>query len=522
MKKVLVIGLDGVSPELLFDSWIKDLPNLKKIYDNGAISNLKSAFPPVTAPAWVSFATGKNPGKHGIFDFIYLGKSMDDIKTVSSSDIKVKTYYEILNENGRKNIIINMPLSHPPKTDDIIMTNFLAKSNKNVFPESLINEIPELKEYRPLHNLDLGIKNFDEFIADISDVEEKRFICAKKLFYRPWDTFFVLFESTDFLHHHKYRDMLKRKDNSILNFYKKIDSYIGWFMENMDKNTTLIIMSDHGFKTIEGVILVNNILRKKGFIKLSEDKKHNYYTNPFTESYGELKKNLPKFYIDSFYDKLTKVPVLFKIAKNIARSFNNLLFRLELKNKVNRAESIAFLPAFSGYIYLNKRERFNDGKVSLNEYEDVLNNIKSYLESLKDDKQRPLFKKIYKKNEMYKGPMVKYAPDLLFISDDYHFDTFPHGALNVKKVQGSTHADTGIFMAYGNDIANKKNIKCISIMDIAPTILFIMNCPIPDDVDGRILKEIFKSESTLYKAKIRYTKDSEQEMIKKTVASIKI
>lgn len=522
MKKVIIIGLDGMSPELLFDNWINELPNLKKIYEHGAIGDMKSAFPPVTAPAWTSFATGKNPGKHGIYDFIYPDKSLDNIKTVSSSDIKAKTYYEILNENGKKNILINLPVSHPSKTNDIIVTNFLAKSDKNVFPENLVDEIPELKEYRPIHDVRLtdNESEFDKFLADITDVEEKRFRCAQKLFQKPWDTFFVLFESTDFLHHVKYEEMLKHKDKSILNFYKKIDSYVGWFLENMDKNTILIVMSDHGFKTIDGVILVNNLLRKKGWIKLSEDKKQTYYTNPFSESYEELTKDMPKLHIDFFYDKLTKMPFLLKITRNFAKVFGKFL-KLELKKKIDRAESIAVLPAFTGCLYINAKERFENGKVELNEYENVLNEIKNYLESLRNDKNMPLFTKIYRKEEMYNGPLVKYAPDLLLASEHYHFDTFPYGSLDIHKAEISTHSDTGIFMAYGNDIV-KKRIELLSIMDIAPTILFIANCPISYDVDGRVLKEIFKPNSELSKANIKLQKESEIDKIKKAVSGIKI
>ena len=522
MKKVLVIGLDGVSPELMFKDWINELPNLKKVYDNGATGSMSSVFPPVTAPAWTSFATGKNPGRHGIYDFIYPDGSLDRIKTVTSSDIRAKAYYEILNENGKKNILINMPVSHPPRTNDIMVTNFLAKSNKNVFPESLADEIPELREYRPIHDISLSQNksDFGRFMDDITDVEEKRFRSAKKLFQRQWDTFFVLFESTDFLHHIKYGEMLGKKDKLILDFYRKIDSYVGWFMDNMDKDTVLIIMSDHGFKKIDGLILVNNILRKKGMIKLA-DKENGYYTSPFTEEYGEMTKDTPKVHVDFIYHKLAKMPALLNLSRKFAKVLSKLNVKFEMKSRIDRAGSIAILPAFAGYIYINAKGRFDDGKVEQKDYGKTLNEIKKHLESLKDDKQRPLFKRIYSRDEMYHGPFVKNAPDLLLVSENYHYDTFPLGESDINKIEMSTHSGTGIFMAYGNDIG-KKSIGKLSIMDIAPTILFIMNCEIPHDVDGRVLKEIFKPDSELYKAKIRLKKESEEDKIANALSSIKI
>ncbi len=73
MKKprVFIIGLDSATWDLI-NPWIQQglLPNLAKLVEGGASGRLQSAIPPLTPPAWTSFMTGKNPGKHGIFHFL--------------------------------------------------------------------------------------------------------------------------------------------------------------------------------------------------------------------------------------------------------------------------------------------------------------------------------------------------------------------------------------------------------------------------------------------------------------------
>jgi predicted AlkP superfamily phosphohydrolase/phosphomutase len=70
-KKVIVIGLDGLEPSIVEPMLVRgELPNLAKIRDSGSYSRLRTTYPAQTPVAWSSFATGTNPGGHGIFDFI--------------------------------------------------------------------------------------------------------------------------------------------------------------------------------------------------------------------------------------------------------------------------------------------------------------------------------------------------------------------------------------------------------------------------------------------------------------------
>ena len=71
MAKSLIIGLDGATWNVIKPLAEEGkLPTFKKLMEEGVWGNLESTVPPVTGPAWVSFATGRNPGKTGVFDFL--------------------------------------------------------------------------------------------------------------------------------------------------------------------------------------------------------------------------------------------------------------------------------------------------------------------------------------------------------------------------------------------------------------------------------------------------------------------
>jgi len=88
--RVLVIGLDGATWDILYPLMDEGyLPNLRKIKESGVSGVLKSNFPPITGSAWMSIATGKNPGETGIFDFLVLEDRHEwKIRPLTSADYK--------------------------------------------------------------------------------------------------------------------------------------------------------------------------------------------------------------------------------------------------------------------------------------------------------------------------------------------------------------------------------------------------------------------------------------------------
>ena len=164
-KKVVVIGFDGGTFKLLkplADEGI--MPNFKKILETGSHGILESTMPPMTGTAWSTFATGKQPGKHGVYDFLLVDDSLKNFHITTSRDIKGKTIYEIIDEHKKTPITINLPNSWPPRLKDkqIVITCLLTQGEQWIYPESLKKEFPELEKYRLTPNESLRLKERKE------------------------------------------------------------------------------------------------------------------------------------------------------------------------------------------------------------------------------------------------------------------------------------------------------------------------------------------------------------------------
>jgi predicted AlkP superfamily phosphohydrolase/phosphomutase len=109
--KVIVIGLDGATLDLI-KPWASmgKLPHLAKIMENGSFGKLRSTIHPLTAPAWSSFMTGKNPGKHGIFDFVTFIPNSYEIRYNNGLSRRSPSLWRILSDEGKKVIVVNVPL----------------------------------------------------------------------------------------------------------------------------------------------------------------------------------------------------------------------------------------------------------------------------------------------------------------------------------------------------------------------------------------------------------------------------
>ena len=122
-----VFGLDGVTFDLL-QPWLDEgrLPNLARLLNEGAQGRLRSTIPPVSASAWASFATGTNPGQHGLVDFTYPSESSYDIQITNGRTRAVPALWEIVGGAGGQTGVVSMPMTYPPKPlEGFMLCSFL-------------------------------------------------------------------------------------------------------------------------------------------------------------------------------------------------------------------------------------------------------------------------------------------------------------------------------------------------------------------------------------------------------------
>ena len=297
MKNALVIGLDGASPYPLFTYARQGyLKNIQQLMTTGAYGELESTIPPATCPAWVTSVTGVNPGKHGISDFI-LDVDLKKRKYIyaNSKQRKSKAIWNIISEESKKVIVINVPVTYPPEKVNGIMVSGLftpTLKSKFTYPEHIRESL-----YDYNYKIDIGesiirrskirYDNINKETSDLINLIEKRvMVCENFMNNYSWDFFMVVFTALDRLQHFFWKYIDKNHigyDNkksrlhfpSIIKVYQKIDEAIGRLTrikENSYGDGNIFIYSDHGFKPLNTYFFTNSFFRQNKLIELKKDR----------------------------------------------------------------------------------------------------------------------------------------------------------------------------------------------------------------------------------------------------------
>ncbi len=510
-KKVIIIGLDAVDSERAEDFIGKGyLPNIKRLKENGSYGRLRSTIPAVSNVCWTSFITGKNPGKHNTFGYLGFKENTYQIKSISSLDRASETVWHILNRYGKKTGIINLPSLYPPeKIDGFMVCGMLTpKINTNfIYPESLQEELlTQIKGY----NIDIGTRRAtrdkDILLEEIYEITKKRSEAMHYLARRfDCDLFLAVFTGTDRIQHFFWRDMQgasKYKD-AIADYFRYIDSILGDFIKDMDKEAILFIVSDHGMRQLKKVFYLNNFLIKEGLLKI---KRHSAQ-----EIKHQFVHTVVKWTI-SWFTRLGLNPD--RLKELLPRgAIDNLTNIYCYRGNIDWSQTKAyFLPGQGDGIMINLKGKYPQGPVENSDDEALKDDIIKKLSEIKDpDSKEKNIKNIYRREQLYCGNFVKNAPDLIVemksgyrISEDItEGGLFKDIASDPAELISAEHYSDGLIIAYGESI-KKCNISDASILDIIPTVLHFFDIPVPDSMDGRVLKEIFKEYSPSAQKEIKY------------------
>jgi len=525
-RRVMVIGLDGATFDLI-RPWIEDgtMPTLRRLMESGASGVLTTTLPPISSSAWVSFATGKNPGKHGLVDFVHPRPHSYQISIVSPQQRASQALWNLLSEAGRKVGIVGMPVTYPPEeVNGYMISDFLTPSASDdyTYPSSLSGELDQAVGGFPLlpDERYRSTKFTDRFIADmVRDVEQRLKGALYLLDNKEWDFFFLLFWSNDMLQHetwtlldqtHPSHDAEKAAQYRplVLDFHRQLDKAVARLAEKAGPDDLVVVMSDHGFGPVHSFFLVNNWLREMGWLQL---------------------KQRPATRLKYALFKLGFTPLgVFHLAKALRLAFlrrrfrfqrgGGLMKRLFLSfSDVDWGRTKAFAVGSFGQIYVNQVGQRPQGIVQTGqEYEDLRQEIATRALEIRDPRTGlPVVERIYRREEIYSGPLVEKAPDLVLQSRNWEYMAFGHADFGASHVvepivgMSGHHRPEGIAVLSGQGIKSGAALQDAKITDLAPTILYAMGLPIPSDMDGRVLSEAFAPEY-LSAAPIRYTDDLSQ------------
>jgi predicted AlkP superfamily phosphohydrolase/phosphomutase len=507
LDKVFVVGLDGATFDLI-ELWAAEgkLPVLARLMAEGAHGVLRSVIPPITIPAWTSFLTGKTPGKHGLFSFLTHKPDSYDMTPFNASYLNSEDLGSILSRRGRKVGLVNIPCTYPPKPlNGFVVTGLETPTRNSQFthPVELRQELIDRFDYEVERTQKYSQGTEEAFLKAVESVEQKRLEAVLALMTeRDWDFFMVVFRGTDILSHAFWRLMdtghpahdralAARYGDTILRHYQKMDEAIAQIMARLPEDATLLLMSDHGSGRMRRYVFLDHYFAQLGLLKLKTDVGTSFKYRLF--QLGLTPKN-----IIAFTNKLGLRNLLRRLMPLSTRMAVGQRFMLH--RNVDWARTRAY-PAFGlGQIYINLAGRQPLGPVQPGaEYEELVAYITEKIHELHDpDTGRPIAQRVWRKEEVYGPDHVDEVPDLYveWVNDEYA-DLGGVGysreiMSEVNRDVSGGHTMRGIFLAWGPHIKPGHTVEGACIVDVAPTILYLLDVPVPADMDGVVLKEIFE------------------------------
>jgi len=483
--KVFLLGLDGMTLRIV-EPYVKAdlLPNFKKIMEQGSYGILRSTIPPITGPAWVSLATGKNPGKHQVFEFRKRKGYGTSLVTKNTSS-NAEPIWDILSRNGKSVQILNVPFAYPPdKVNGIIVSGLMTPNTKTefTFPKEFKSEIFKLI---PKYRIDIDVRGFMG--------RKLMNYCLDK---HPYDLFFVVFVGPDRLQHVMW-DQVCSFDDECVRYYKLLDDILGDIMKRMDDNSVLFIASDHGFSAVRKTFFVNKFLEEHGLLKIRKRR------SPQQKLQKVNSTNIVRFLYKLLPTKLLSLKNYLPLG--LSMFLENFLWSSVLVDwKNTKVFSLIWC-----CINVNLKGREPLGCVEQQNYSQLCELVKKKLLNVKDPETgQNIIKSVYKTNELYPSKVKSDdKPDLIYVLNDGYAarnNLMSEDVLKVREQNKSGYHDrNGLLLAYGNTIKNTR-INA-DIYDVMPTILYFLGLAIPEDVDGRILTEVITPEF-LGKNKARFEK----------------
>lgn len=435
--RIAIIGLDGANKT-----------TAKLVGVNIELHDFISTIPPYTPPAWTSILTGVNPAKHGIVGWQKVDRLSFKSRLATSRDVKYPRLPEILSSANIKSVIINLPMTYPmtwvdPK-NTIVVSDWMAPK-QTIFPKKLGEKYKELLIDPPHQWWQESDRN--KYANKVKEFTETRLSIYYDLLKKvDWDLYFVVFSEIDWFSHWMPQLLEGRDTHVVKPTFKLIREFINEIESIAD---IVFVVSDHGFQKIEKVFYVNEALAENGFI-----------------TYSRL-----KFRVANTTKKLIRrsnllSKGLYKLIPKSKLSVNSMSYAI--------SEAIALLIESETWgIYLRGRDKMKDIRRVLSSYSEIVDVIPSKL--------------------IYHGQYRNILPDLFVIPEKGVKISDELSGKVSEKTSQSDHELRGIFSVWGEgikeDVVFKKTPR---VYDIVPTVLKLLNIPLPSGLDGRILREILK------------------------------
>ncbi len=502
-SQLLVVGWDGATFDLI-EPWIAagELPHLARLMREGAHGRLRSVPNMNSGPAWTTVTTGLNPGEHGIHGLVGFVEGSYRQRPLNAHDRRGETIWQPLGRAGKRVVAINFPLTYPAEpVNGVLVAGGDAPSAQSpgfTYPEGLLAEInAQVGEYILAARVDGLIRAGRQ--ADALDklhrMIEGRTRAALYLMEREaWDLFMVLFTASDMVQHYFWRDLSGGPfQDAILSVFRHLDEALGALLARAGDRVPVIVLSDHGFGPARmGSLYLNDFLAGLGLLcyKPRRDSSTALLRWAFLQLERRLGERTKEWLLERFPHVYEKASAGLWV------------------DGVDWSTTRAFSLSGTSEIWVNLRGRQPEGIVAPGEdYAAVVAQIERTLAGAVDPLTgRPAVKAVRRRTDVYHGPFVDQAADLFV---EWVDDVTPSGlawygdgqpVVTTRKVAhrrhlfNGGHREMGILVARGAPFKPGAVVDGATLYDIAPTLLFLLDQPVPACFAGRPLVEAFADE----------------------------
>lgn len=494
--RVWVVGLDG-APWSLIRPWAEagELPNLRALMQGGAWGNLESTIQPLTPCAWSTFITGSNPGRHGLFDFTRRVPGSYQVEVVNATHRQGNSLWSFLSEAGRRVAVLNVPMTYPPEPVNGVMISGLdtpGTRSPYTYPASLAEEIAD----RHVVTVSTSGVSHAQYLRRTLATVDKRFEVLRQMLRRErYDFLMKVIVETDAIQHCSWHLMAQPDmpdHDAILQVYRRVDQHLGDLVAEMPGDTTLLIISDHGAGPIDKVVYLDRWLARQGWLGLRSS---SLRAELLMRAVGLGQRYLPpalKARLRGQADTRAQVESVLRFGA------------------VDWKRTRAFAWGNQGNINLNLAGREPQGNVRPGAEADRLKSeiVSSLLELRDPETGETVVQAVFRREEIYSGPMTALAPDLLirWRGDRYVAKTlyqrtggkifgrrlvFGRAGSTYALEQTGTHTMQGICLCYGARVVAGTRFDGARLLDLAPTILWLLDVPIPAQMEGQVLADAF-------------------------------
>lgn len=485
--KIFTIGIDAGTFDIL-DPLIERgvVPNLGRIFREGARAQMRSTIPPTTSPAWPSMVTGLNPGKLGLFGLLNKRAGTQYEFIIAKNNFTHRAIWGLAGNEGKTSTVCGVPVTFPPAPiNGTLIAGMLTPGNEvSTYPASVMDE---LRHARLLIDWE-ATRGLAE-TAELSRLEAKLGLFALECY--PADFYMTVFRTSDMIFH--THPAAERERDEI---FRTIDAFIGDVSQRMARGDLLFIVSDHGMTRMNEVVNVNSLLAREGF--LSPKQVSNDAVSVAYRAIGKIKQSR------AVQNPLFKNAITRRLWQSLEKAEHQrtLEYGREGGRQARLSESLVdwtrtkcfFVDlGYGSGIYVNLSGREPHGVVGRGEeYE----RLRAELIALLREKHHL---DVFKREEVFSGPFLDRAPDLLLLNREESTGlSSKFLGRPAREKQTSIvyhHQRDGIFAAFGEGIKRGASLDRIEICDFAPTVLHSLGLGIPNDVDGRAAQSIFEDSA---------------------------